>query len=80
MGKRKLNPRAAFSGAVPDVWQYFVMWRVELAVVHWFGQIDSDLHKGIQVAVRDEVICFEERFNLKKEKDIGVSCIPLCIP
>lgn len=49
--KKKLNPRATFSGEVPDVWQFFIMQKVELAVIQWFvGKIDNNLHKYIQVA------------------------------
>lgn len=63
---RREKLRAAFRGGVPDVWQFFIMQRVELAVIQAYGgKTDNNLHKYIQVVVRDEVICFEESFHFK---------------
>lgn len=64
---RKLNPRSAFSGRVPDAWQFFITQRIEMAVIQWFGEkIYNDLCNYVPVEVRDEITCFEENFLFKK--------------
>lgn len=69
---RREKLRAAFRGGVPDVWQFFIKQRVGLAVIQAYGgKTDNNLHKYIQVVVRDEVICFEESFHFKGGTEVS---------
>lgn len=36
-----------------------------------WGKTDNNLYENIQVAVRDEAICFEKSCNLKNQKALG---------
>lgn len=69
MGREKTSLKCCFqwSGSRCVVVLYQVDGAIGSQPVIW-SKIDNNLHKNIQVADRDEVICFEESFHLKKKR------------
>ena len=72
IGREKTSLKCCFQGSGSKCLAllYNVKGGIDCQPVIW-SKIDNNLHKNIQVAHRDEVICFEESFHLKKGFEVS---------